>query len=318
MAEQEHDLEPAALPVELIAGAAEAGRRLDAACAALSPGLSLRARRRLIGQGRVLVNGYPREAAYKVRSGQTLGLTGEDRGYPPGTASPWPGPRLIAAGPDYAAFFKPPGLDSVSLAGKNAPSLAECAALLLPDRELTLLTRLDRETSGLVLAALGAASAARFRLAEEAGEVVKTYLVLAEGEITGEFAATAALDTAGRARTKVLSREGEPLRYTHVFPLPFAAGGGRTLAAAVIFKGARHQIRAHLASAGHPVAGDALYGRGRPGERLFLHHARLALPGLAFECPPDWADWADWVDFQGQTGRLMDALRGGPGMIGQN
>ena len=293
-------------------GEAEAGKRLDAVCAALVPGISLRARRRLISQGLVLVNGRPREAAYKPRLGQTLWLASELGASSAGSACPWPGPRIIETGPDYAVFFKPPGLDSEPLAGKYAPSLAEAASFLLPDRELTLLTRLDRETSGLVLAALGAAAAARFRQAEEAGRVAKTYLVLAEGEMSGDFAATADLDTAGRAKTKVLAREGAPLRYTHVFPLPFAAGGGRTLAAAVIFKGARHQIRAHLAASGHPVAGDALYGRGVPGERLYLHHARLALPGQAFECLPDWRDFQDIMP------RIMDSLRSAPGIIEQN
>ncbi|MBF0481440.1 MAG: pseudouridine synthase [Desulfovibrionaceae bacterium] len=297
---------PADGPGTVTVGAAEAGKRLDAACAALLPGLSLRARRRLIGQGLALVNGRPGEAAYKVRPGQTLELAcrpEDGEAYPAGTACPWPGPGLIQAGPDYAVFSKPPGLDSEPLAGKNAPSLAEIAAFLAPDPKFTLLTRLDRETSGLVLAALDPAAAARFRLAEEAGEAAKAYLLLAEGEIGGDFAATFALDTAGRAKTKVLSRDGEPLRYTHVFPLPFAAGPGRTLAAAVIFKGARHQIRAHLAASGHPVAGEALYGHGRPGDRLYLHHARLTLPGRAFEHPPDWPE------FQDAMPRIMDALR---------
>jgi len=302
----------AASPGSLLVGEAHEGRRLDAACAALLPGVSLRARRRLISQGLVLVAGRPREAAYKLRPGQTLRLAGEFEAYPSGTASPWPGPRLIAAGPDYAAFFKPPGLDTMPLAGKTAPSLAEAVAFLLPDRELTLLTRLDRPTSGLVLAALGASSAARFRLAEEAGEVVKTYLVLAEGEMSGEFAVTADLDTAGRTKTKVLGRDAAPLRYTHVFPLPFAAGPGRTLAAALIFKGARHQIRAHLAACGHPVAGDALYGRGRPGERLCLHHIRLNMSGNVFECPPDWQE------FQGIMAEVMGEVRRLSETTGQN
>jgi 23S rRNA pseudouridine1911/1915/1917 synthase len=293
-------------------GEAGAGKRLDAVCAALVPGVSLRARRRLIGQGLVLVDGAPREAAYKTRPGQRLRLAQAFAAYPPGTASPWPGPRLIAAGPDFAALFKPPGLDSLPLAGKTAPSLACAATYLLADREFTLLTRLDRETSGLVLAAFGEAATARFRAAEEAGGVVKTYLVLAEGDIAGEFAATAALDTAGRAKTKVLARQAEPLRHTHVFPLPVAAPGGTTLVAAVIFKGARHQIRAHLGASGHPVAGDALYGRGRPGERLSLHHARLALPGQVFECQPDWQEFEDVMP------RIMAAARTIAAAIEQN
>ena len=85
-----------------------------------------------------------------------------------------------------------------------------------------------------------------------------------------------------------------------------------TLVRCVIRKGARHQIRAHLAALGHPIVGDARYGgtgdagpqspaAGQPAPHpgpqpeqhaaaptLFLHHARIVLPGLAVACPPPW------------------------------
>ena len=59
---------------------------------------------------------------------------------------------------------------------------------------------------------------------------------------------------------------------THVVPVK-TAGQGTTLAAVTIEHGRMHQIRAHMASIGHPLLGDRLYGNGREGERALLHCA---------------------------------------------
>ena len=60
-----------------------------------------------------------------------------------------------------------------------------------------------------------------------------------------------------------------------------------TLLQITIQRGARHQIRAHLAAAGHPIVGDHLYGR-HPGRVMYLHHAAISLPGFEAQCPPPW------------------------------
>jgi hypothetical protein len=51
--------------------------------------------------------------------------------------------------------------------------------------------------------------------------------------------------------------------------------------------GARHQIRAHLAAAGHPLFGDGLYGD-RAAPCPLLHHIRLDMPDFSASCPPPW------------------------------
>ncbi|MBU1247724.1 MAG: RluA family pseudouridine synthase, partial [Proteobacteria bacterium] len=60
---------------------------------------------------------------------------------------------------------------------------------------------------------------------------------------------------------------------------------GTTFVRAIIARGARHQIRAHLAAAGHPIVGDALYGTA--GERLCLYHTALDFPGFSVRLDPD-------------------------------
>lgn len=269
-----------------------AGLRLDKALAELLPESSLRERRRLIEAGRVLVNGRPAPAALKVRPGQTLSL----REPPAAPAAPEGlGVRVVVRTADYAVLAKPAGLHTAALAGGTEPCLEDLLPKILgPDydpetRRSRLVNRLDRETSGLVAAAFTEAAALRYRALEDAGMVEKTYLALVQGRLEGALVLDWGLDTADRANTRVLEIEAEALRRTQVLPLEDR--DGRTLVEARIKKGARHQIRAHLARAGHPIVGDGLYGEGAAADAkgLMLHHARLRMAGLAAEWLPDWA-----------------------------
>jgi len=135
--------------------------------------------------------------------------------------------------------------------------------------------------------AFSPSAGAEYRRLEDAGLVAKTYLAVVHGVIAEPFAVDLRLDVADRAKTRVrFKAEPDPLRHTHVEPLERL--GGLTLVRCRIAKGARHQIRAHLAGAGHPLVGDPVYGRGE-GERLFLHCATLlASPVLAASDDPPW------------------------------
>jgi 23S rRNA pseudouridine1911/1915/1917 synthase len=88
--------------------------------------------------------------------------------------------------------------------------------------------------------------------------------------------------------------------------------GGHTLVRCDLETGRTHQIRVHLAAMGHPVAGDVVYGRHRPGDpgRPMLHAWRLRLrhprtrEELAFEAEPP----ADFVAFWSQLAGEQSAL----------
>jgi 23S rRNA pseudouridine1911/1915/1917 synthase len=274
----------AATVQRLIVTAAEAGLRLDKLLAKLCPELGLRGRRRLIAEGRVRVHGQLQPAGYKVRGGEEVEiLAGQSETSPPADV------RIAARTEDFAALVKPPGLDSVALAGKDGPSLEAMLPQLFPDTEAVLVNRLDAATSGLVVVALNADAAQRFRELESVGQVRKTYLLVAHGHIAAGFTVKQALDTSGRKRVRALAKENpNPLRWTEVEPLKFDAEKNLTLARAVIAKGARHQIRVHLAAAGHPLLGDALYGEEDGASRLHLHAAEVAFQGFEARDEPDF------------------------------
>ncbi len=271
------------------------GARLDKALLALTPEASLSLRRRLIETGQARLDGRPAPPGRKVRAGQVLSLAT--------VAAPTalaPGVRLVLRLGDWAALYKPAGLPTTALAGKPGPSLEACLPGLFPDQSPLLLNRLDTPTSGLVLAALADPAAQSFRNWENEGRVRKHYLALVRGDLWETLVLDRALDTVKRKKTRVLREaDPDPTRRTLVEPLPAPPGlpaliqehGTLTLVRATIKRGARHQIRAHLADLGHALLGDELYGpAGEPPFPLRLHHQHLEMPGFAVEVEPDWPE----------------------------
>lgn len=270
------------------------GERLDAVLAA-QLGVGLRGARRLAGEGRALVDGVPRPPAYKLRPGQAVTLLDA-----PAPQKP-PAIQVLAQGGGFAALCKPAGLHTAALEGGGGASLEAALEALFPGGGAVLVNRLDRDTSGIVLAALDRDAATRYKLLEDAGEVDKRYLAVAHGEIEAPLLLRREIDMARRARVKVLPGDSpDPLRATSVRPLGaqhLGTGEGVTLVEARIAKGARHQIRAHLAAAGHSIVGDELYGGpdAAPGQGLRLHHWRVSLPGLCAACAPGWDEFQDVI-----------------------
>ncbi|EPR31640.1 pseudouridine synthase [Alkalidesulfovibrio alkalitolerans DSM 16529] len=264
------------------------GERLDRALAAFLPDLGLRGRRRMCEKGMVLVDGAPRTPGYRVRAGQEVRLLTDELGSK--TAGPL---HIVAQDERYATLVKPEGLHSARLAGGGA-SAEDALRDLFLDQEAILCTRLDQATSGLLLVAFGEGAARAFRDLENAGLARKTYLAVV-APVNGQTPPSRlvfdrALDTADRKRTRVLDVEAEEFRRTVMLRL-CPAGEGEWLVGLRILKGARHQIRAHLAHAGLPIVGDALYGDAALGIPLHLHHFRLEFPGFDATTPPPWPLW---------------------------
>ena len=144
------------------------------------------------------------------------------------------------------------------LAGQGSPAAGAAQAL----------QRLDEQTTGVVLFSKAPDFQPAFDALLAGHGTHKRYLAIVRGRLTGgafEVDAPIARDRHDARRMRV-GRTGKP-SLTRVAPLETA--GGRTLVACELGSGRRHQIRVHLASVGHPVAGDALYGGGAGA--LMLH-----------------------------------------------
>jgi len=261
------------------------GLRLDKVLDSIMPGTGLRLRRRLCDDGRVLVDGKTRKPGYKVRAGQELFIK-------EGVAQMSPlklGVRILEQGPLYAALLKPSRMHSAVIAGRDEPSVEGLLSELFPDDEPILLNRLDYLTSGLLLVALSDEGKDIYQKFEEAGEIKKFYLANVQGRMDGMVTVKNALDTDNRKTTKVLDDETmDERRWTDVDDLTHDHEAKTSQVRCLIMKGARHQIRAHLASIGHSIVGDPLYGTGTDDDVMYLHHQRIEFPGFSADCEPEW------------------------------
>jgi len=214
--------------------------RLDQAVA-LRFNLSRRKARELIAAGRVLVNQRSvRVASREVADDDELRVAEE-----------LPRIALLASTDDWLAVDKPAGMPTQPPRDRSAISLEEM--LRIEYREIYLVHRLDTPTSGVVVFARNRAAAARLSALFASRAIRKTYLAVVAGTI-GNVTIDTPID-GKNAITIVRPHDGN-------------------LVEAEILTGRTHQIRIHLASIGHPVAGDRRYG-GAPAARLMLHAWKL-------------------------------------------
>lgn len=138
--------------------------------------------------------------------------------------------------------------------------------------------RLDRDTSGVLVFAKN--THVRDRLQEQFTQhkAERIYVAIVYGKLrepTGTFRSYLAEDRELRVRTVADARDGKEA-ITHYRVI--ASGRRWSMVEVTLETGRRNQIRVHFAEAGHPVAGDTMYGRGREEDlgRLALHAKTLA------------------------------------------
>jgi 23S rRNA pseudouridine1911/1915/1917 synthase len=268
-----------ATAIELTVPADAAGRRLDAWLAEVAPTRSRAQVQRAADAGRVLVDGRPRRKSFRLEGGEHIeaDLAQPDAPLEPIAAEP----RVEWEDANFLIVDKPAGVVVHPAPGHRAQTLVD----VLADRaagawQPYVVHRLDRDTSGLMLVAKQKPVRARLRQLIQSREVEREYLALVKGQLgsrRGTIDAPLGRDTRRRTRMSTRTAKPRPAR-THFEVERFL--DGFTLARARLETGRTHQIRAHFAAAGHPVAGDPEYGgRGLLGlKRQFLHSARLALP----------------------------------------
>jgi 23S rRNA pseudouridine1911/1915/1917 synthase len=268
---------------ELPVPAEAAGERLDAWLARALAESSRAALAALIESGDVLVDGKRRAKGYRLRGGEQVRVEATERAEP-AVPEPPPPPRVVWENDDMLIVDKPANLVVHPAPGHRGRTLVE---LLAEDArgawQPLAVHRLDRDTSGLMIVAKSEPVRRELQRMIREREVRREYLALVEGVVSSRRGTIEApLGRDPRARTRMaVGGVGAREARTH-FEVERRIGLF-TLVRVRLETGRTHQIRAHFAAIGHPVAGDRAYTAGRAGlpalglERQFLHSTRLVL-----------------------------------------
>jgi 23S rRNA pseudouridine1911/1915/1917 synthase len=193
---------------------------------------------------------------------------------------------IVHADADVLVVDKPAGVPSQATRESTAGALDRMVAEVEPGARL--LHRLDRDASGLVLFTRTEAAQPRFAAWLRAGAIERRYVAVVWGHVAADAGRLErSIGRDPRDRRRMSAGQGRPARtvYRVLRRGRAASGAPTTLLEIDLETGRTHQIRVHLADAGHPLCGDRLYG-GEPAiERLCLHACRLAWPDTAVTSP---------------------------------
>lgn len=328
-------------PIEIDVALEDAGQRLDQFLAARLDVSRARVQELIHGE-KILFNGAPAKASSKMRGGERITILGSAERPPLRAIAEEIPLDIVYEDGDLAIINKPAGMMVHAGAGatddsRNRGTLVN--ALLHHFQTLSsvggevrpgIVHRLDKETSGLIVVAKN--DDAHRKLAQQFSrrEVKKTYIALVHGwpkKDSGTVAASISRDRIRRTRmTTRLAGGREAISHYRVRRHIDTLYGKLTLLEVKIDTGRTHQIRVHMASLGHPVVGDTLYGA--PAElkansggkkqgtapslslsRNFLHAARLELAhprtgekiALESPLPPELHDFLAKVETTGQA-----------------
>jgi len=290
-------------PKDLVATAEDAGKRLDQFLVSQLSDASRSRIQQLIQQGKVLVNDKPARAALRLRGNERITILGAAQPPPLRAIAEEIPLDIVYEDDDLAVIHKPAGMMVHAGAGatddeRNRGTLVN--ALLHRFGQLSaaggelrpgIVHRLDKATSGLMVVAKNDESHRKLAAQFARREVKKTYIALVHGwmrQDRGTISSSISRDRLRRTRMTTRRSGGrEAITHFEVQKRIDSKYGKFTLLELRIDTGRTHQIRVHLASLGHPVVGDTLYGAPREirGQNIalisparnFLHAAKLAL-----------------------------------------
>jgi 23S rRNA pseudouridine1911/1915/1917 synthase len=292
------------------------GERLDRAIAARMPEVSRSYAANLIERGHVSVNDVPAtKSNHKLKAGDLVSVE-----------VPAPEPSSLQAedipldvvyeDADLLVIDKPAGMVVHPSPGHASGTLVNALLAHVPELELDMgdearpgiVHRLDKDTSGLMVVAKRRAAHEALSRQMAARTMRKEYLALVRGKPNPPAAVIEgpiARDPDDRQRMAIM-RGGRPSRTHYTTEQVY---GSYTLVRCVLETGRTHQIRVHMSSTGHPLLGDATYGRPtlKDAERLGLTRQFLHATKLGFTIPST----GEWREFDSPLPEeLQTTLRG--------
>jgi 23S rRNA pseudouridine1911/1915/1917 synthase len=282
-------------PNKFVTGYDDVSTRLDHFLVAHLPDVSRARVQALIDDAKILVDGKISKPSYKLRGGETIEVVGEYQPPPLRAIAEDIPLDVIYEDDDLAIVNKPAGMMVHAGAGPTEDArnrgtlvnallhrfgaLSELGGELRPG----IVHRLDKETSGLIVVAKN--DVAHRKLAEQfsSRKVHKKYIALVHGwpkKAKATINLPIARDVSRRTRMTTRGTGGrDAVSHYEVKEKIESPYGKYSLVEVRIETGRTHQIRVHMASLGHPVVGDALYGA--PSEL----RVTKAVKGIASKIP---------------------------------
>lgn len=267
---------------EFVVSSLESGGRLDAVLAK-KPELGSRSQvAMLIAEGAVLVDGRPRAKSFVVGEGQLVEVTVVEQA-PPALVPEEAGVPVLFEDRWLLVADKPAGMVVHPSVGHASGTLVH--ALLghgLAGGESFrpgVVHRLDKDTSGLLVVAKTVEVHRRLVTMMRERAISRTYLALVHGAFASDSGTIEAPVGRDPVRRKAMAVGGSGARDARTHFKVLERFPEFTLVEVHLETGRTHQIRVHFLGIGHPVVGDATYGRRDPLGigRQFLHSARLEL-----------------------------------------